>query len=559
MMSDKKQPQKANYSYEEMMRRLRNSSGSSSTSEETVVDQASGLVQVKRRRRKRKGTKIGQGEVPRWIRYTRFGFLIGLVALAITALICYKILEAAVRSEQFRIAYGERLGEILAMDEPATVGPASFHKGELHVSSLEGKNAANGFISSFKLQTAEFRLGPSSYLWGNWNVDFLVANNGKIILSNTPARSSEPTEFNSSNGSGGFFLSARPPNVIIREVSIGKVEISIEGSDTPLLKDARLALSRRGNKDAWHFRGTVFGGTIHLPGWPEMQIADLNIALHNDHLEILRGILTYDEQQPGKINVSGVFPYQRGEQAMLELVVEDFPIQPFLSGAWQSMLAGTWSSNKISSSWRSGRAEETWQASGNITSNNLRLGQWPLLQNLENIAHELMVRPMEFQKTELHLDYSTQGALATDLTANTRDGVRLTGGFSIDPDGKHSGNFRLGIPIVRMNRTIPENFTTYPDGIAWTDFMLGGDIDQPIENLSPLIQEQQTPIDVIPDSLPTSVPPQTPPQPPIPQPAQPQPADQDEPITPAAPETSEQQNELDEESMERLFETLTRE
>lgn len=496
---------KQQYSYQEMVDRLReNRPASSVKSEEREVDPETGKVTVRRQKRRRTGkTKSGLMRDPRWIRFFARLTYVGIPVLLLLLVVTYFVVAASTGSGRFQEGVSRALIRDLGL-ESASLKDSKLRGLSLMVgqASLQGKGGS--MIRSADLQEVEMRLSPRSFLGGSWKVEACAVGSLKLSLG-APSESPVAARDAARPVAAGFLLADEPSGIHFSDVTVAQAEIlfGVPANATPAARDAlpglrkvRANLLERVTEDgsSSYYSLQVGGGrdgSLTLPGWPVLRIETLNAEMREDATTLTRSVFRFANPVETKllnspigfIEAKGTIPHAAGATAELTLTLRDVPIADLLSKNISRYFTGILSADGIRLTWRTSDPSNTWTLEGPITMRRGQFRELEILSGLANItAGELA--GLDFDECTAVLNMTPDGTRVSEIQARGIGRAYVTGEMRVAANGKLDGQVQLGISMDSLLENSPSFFKPGDQSAAWVSVILSGTTTNPKEDLS---------------------------------------------------------------------------
>ena len=363
-------PEKANYSYEEMMERLRleRSKGAprvheemparttggeegSSTSQPVrieVVEDEEGNRQVMevRRRRKRRSHQPKKVQEER-IKKIRKALVFGGIPLLLVVIVGIALLYKRVSGESFRVGASSRISEIVGAD----VEFGRFRLRGMDLSSRKAvvKGAPTGLLREAEVMTIKSRIRFSSMLNSNWDLGMVQAADGQLRFG--PVGSGRPDV-----GIGGVSMADEAPSppplvqaglgldkspklVDVRGMRIASADLYWDGrvpSSDPVISDASLSTGELAGPTT---RLSLRGGKLAVPGWPQFGIESLSGDIGSDgNYKIVRSVLLHVDD--GRVTITGDLSLRGAGDFRLAGEFSDVSLRELVHPHWADKLGG---------------------------------------------------------------------------------------------------------------------------------------------------------------------------------------------------------------------------
>lgn len=310
----------------------------------------------------------------------------------------------------------------------------------------------------------------------------------RLELSFSPERKSgpeaNPTERGGSHGTSGAALPGwlknyLPDRVEIDEIAVATTRISVKKAEGEvfLLSGARAVLAPDFGTGFWTIDGQ--GGTIRLPGQPEIALKDLGLRWKERDLFIDRCALGIFKE--GHVDGKGEIGFEDPGRFDLELEISAIDIDELVQGEWRDRLAGT-----VHGPVRITGAPGALVYEGTMNVSDGRIEAMPVLKRIAQYT-----RSERFERLVLNqakVDFKREGdRLELRNLAVQSDGlVRVEGEADLVGD-QLTGAFQVGVTPGTM-RWIPGAerlvFTVERDGFLWAPMKLAGTLAEPREDLS---------------------------------------------------------------------------
>jgi hypothetical protein len=270
-----------------------------------------------------------------------------------------------------------------------------------------------------------------------------------------------------------------PLNLDIRETDIARTDI-FWGATPDSVGGLKEVQSRFFPKD----HGLeIFGrgGTFHQTGWPDLDVAELQIDWAKFKLVVKSAFLSIG--QPKNISVTGLFEFGEHGSMKLHLSSKQAPAEPFIKGFWRGRFEGVIDSE--SDLEKQFVPDARVNASGELNFSRAAVHD---VQALKQIA--VVTRHPQFEKPKidiLRFRYRLSGDRleVSNFEGEIRGLLRLEGEFSID-HGEIDGRFKVGAApevIDALPGAREKVFTESHDGYLWTTLRLSGLAKHPREDL----------------------------------------------------------------------------
>ena len=496
MNPDERQPAKSNYSHKEMLDKLsageKENSGDRSVSVELVKDldgqQVIKEVRKRRKRRTRQPKKIRERRIKLLKRIAVVGSI--TVVLLLTGL--YTLMLFGIRGQRFRSSVGERVSELV----DTGIGFGSFRLSGLN---LDNSKAVIGDIPGTLFHGAEVtylktRVNPWTVFSRDWHLGPVHAAKGSFRFG-VPDLNVDPAGIGGGATTGrrlmtlaGLGLDYDPGMINCSGIRIADCSLywEEEGLDNePFIGGSAANIS---DMIDGTFMLRFRGGDFKVPGWPSLEIENLEGLVQNGNYKVRESTLVHGEK--GSVALSGFV--NAGAKGDFHLVAPftDLSISDNVHAFWQDKLRGN-INGKIEVA--GSLAEKgSLLAEGSFSSNNLVLSNHAILQRLAIGLGEALLARIDFHSVEGRLR-RTSGALEIyELRAENPALFRLRGGITVHADGRLGGLLDVGIPgafLQRMGINKPSIFSEEVQGFAWTKVKLGGFIDAPEEDLTRRIEK----------------------------------------------------------------------
>ena len=496
---------KQQYSYQEMVDRLReNRPQSSVRSEEREVDPETGKVTVRRQKRRRTGkSKSGLMRDPRWVRlFTRLTY-VGVPVLLVLLVVTYFVVAASTGTGRFQEGVGRTLARDLGL-ESAALKDTKLRGLSLLIgqASLQGKTGS--MIRTADLQEVEMRLSPRCFLGGSWTVGACAVGSLKLSLG-APAESAIAAHPSARPVAAGFLLADEPSGIHFSDVTVAQAEIlfGVPANATPAARDAlpgfrkvRANLLERISDDgsSSYYSLQVGGGrdgSLTLPGWPVLRIETLNAEMRGDATTLTRSVFRFADPVETKllnspigfVEAKGTIPHAAGNTAELALTLRDVPLADILSKNISRYFSGILSADGIRLTWRTSDPSNTWTLEGPVT---LRRGQFRELEILTGLANITAgeLAGLDFDECTAVLNMTPDGTRISEIRARGIGRAFVTGELRVAANGKLDGQFQLGISLDSLMEDAPPFFKPGEQSAAWASVVLSGTTTNPKEDLS---------------------------------------------------------------------------
>ena len=508
-------PEKPNYSYEEMMERLRleRSKGAprvqeeipartgggeegSSTSQPVrieVVEDDDGNRQVVevRRRRKRRSHQPKKVKEER-IKKIRKALVFGGIPLLLAVLAGIALMYKRVGGESFRVGASTRISELVG----AEVEFGRFQLRGFDLSSRKAvvKGASGGLLREAEVVTLKSRIRFSSMLSSDWDLGVVQAADGQLRFG--PAGSGQ-----SDVGIGGLSMAdeTRGPAPLVRAglgldkspkiidvhgTRIASTDLYWDGrlpSSDPVISDTALSTGELAGPTT---RLSLRGGKLAVPGWPEFGIESISGDIDGDgNYKIVRSILLHIDD--GRVSVTGDLSLRGAGDFRLLGDFSDVSLRELAHPHWADKLGGE-IDGKIDISGSLARPGSM-SAEGQFTSGDLVLSNNRMLKHLSIAMSESLLARVEFRTFSARFRRSADKLELFDIEGEHPSLLRLRGGCTMHADGQIEGVFQVGMPapmVSKIDGGKPAFFGVPDDGYVWTTVKLGGLIDDPREDLS---------------------------------------------------------------------------
>lgn len=224
------------------------------------------------------------------------------------------------------------------------------------------------------------------------------------------------------------------------------------------------------------------GGTFHQAGWPDVDVAELQIDWANPKLVVKSAFLSLG--QPKNLSVTGKFEFGQHGSMNLHLSSKQAPAQPFVTGYWKGKFEGVIDSESdLEKQFESGAKVA---ANGQLNFSRVAVHD---VQALNQIA--VVTRHPQFEKPKidiLRFGYRLNGDRLeiSNFEAEIHGLCRFEGEFSIE-HGEIDGRFKVGAArdvVEAIPGAREKVFTESRGEYLWTTLRLTGPPSHPREDLS---------------------------------------------------------------------------
>jgi hypothetical protein len=224
------------------------------------------------------------------------------------------------------------------------------------------------------------------------------------------------------------------------------------------------------------------GGTFHQTGWPELEVAELQLDWADAKLVVKSAFLSLG--QPKNLSVTGRFQFGQHGSMKLHLSSKQAPAERFVTGYWKGKFEGVIDSESD--------LEKQFEADAKVAANgqlNFSRAAVHDVQALKQVA--LVTRHPQFEKPKIdifrfHYRLNGDRFQISNFEAEIRGLCRFEGEFSID-HGNIDGNFKVGAAsdvVEAIPGAREKVFTEMRGDYLWTTLRLTGPASHPREDLS---------------------------------------------------------------------------
>jgi hypothetical protein len=224
------------------------------------------------------------------------------------------------------------------------------------------------------------------------------------------------------------------------------------------------------------------GGTFHQTGWPQLEVAELQLDWANPKLMVKSAFLSL--VQPKNLSVTGRFEFGQHGSMQLHLSAKQAPAEPFITGYWKGKFEGFIDSE--SDLEKQFESDAKMAADGQLNFSRAAVHD---VQALKQVA--LVTRHPQFEKPKidiLRFRYRLNGDRfeISNFEAEIRGLCRFEGQFSIE-HGEIDGRFKVGAApdvVEAIPGAREKVFTESHGDYLWTTLRLTGPSNHPREDLS---------------------------------------------------------------------------
>ena len=496
MNSGERQPAKSNYSHKEMLDKLRTteeeSSGKHAVNVELIEDQEGQQiikeVRKRRKRRSRQPKKIRE----RRIKLLKRTALIGSISLVLLLAGLYTLMIFGIRGQRFRSSIGERVSELVE----AGVGFGSFRLSGFNLDNSKAviEDIPGSLFHGAELTYLKSRVNPWTLFSRDWHLGPVHAAKGSFRFG-APVLEAEHAGIGGWEPTGrrlmtlaGLGLDAAPGMINCNGIRIA--DCSLYWEEEGLDNDPFIGASVANISDmiGGAFRLRFKGGNLKVPGWPSLEIENLEGLVQNGNYKIRESALVHGEK--GSVAMSGFVNAGAEGDFRLFAPFAGLSLSDNVHAFWQDKLRGN-IDGKIEVTGSLAK-KGAWRAEGSFSSNNLVLSNHAILQRLAIGLGEALLARIDFHSVEGRLRRTADALEIYDIRAENPALFRLRGTMTIHSEGRLGGLLDVGVPgafLQRMGINKPSIFSEEVQGFVWTKVKLGGFIDAPEEDLTERLEK----------------------------------------------------------------------
>jgi hypothetical protein len=470
----KQQSDPQSYSVDEMMERLRDG-------ERAKEEQAPGELvtrpdgtQVMRVRKRKRRTEQPEKAAPEKKRHRPIAALLVLsVVLVLAAGVGVVVLMARYNSASFHDelerALGESAGAKTALEGMSVTPLAARAK------TLRLDWGADRSMKSLSLAGLNADLSLGGFIFGEWDGQDVVVDSGELVIGGTGSgrvdRVSVPGPFAFSGYRCDFM------NIILGD----------QGQGT-LFKNTELSM-RSG--PAGETQLILRNGEALLTGWKPLSI-DTGMA------ELIDGGLKFvslrmkPKEGSGEITLTSQEILREGEDVMLSVKLEEFPLSTFMGRELGALLDGVISCENGTLGFEGaslGASELRVEFSGK----SAYLHRIPFLNILRTQLGDSEFEKPYFKSVQGTFVQGRNGTRIQNLELTIPYLMAVRGYIEVDPAGALGGRLAVGIGeskiITFTNRKRSAVFSDPQEGFCWVTINLSGTVEDPMDDLQALLQK----------------------------------------------------------------------
>jgi hypothetical protein len=372
-------------------------------------------------------------------------------------------------SDRFRVMIGQRASEALDMD--GSFGVFRWEDTSAHVEGFSGRGFEGAAFSELRAEGLRAEVNLEAARDGVWEIRRLEANRLYIDTSEgrLPAKPG-PTGGHAgpAGDSDGWLASLLPDRVAVREILVH--DLVVDGPQATAHGVRVLAEFDAGNAADI----TASGGTLHMPGLPEVRLGGLGARVAPGRVYINDMSGTFAEA--ASLEVSGDLVPGRPAELDLAIEFDHLGAAEVLPEDWAKRITGQLQ-GRIEVRGRPG-TPGAYHESGTVTLTGGVIEALPVLDEIAKYTRTENFRRLVLSKAEIEFNRHNGALDLPSVNLESTGLTRVTGSMRV-VDGVADGTFEVGVTPGAL-RWVPSAeqrvFTREADGFRWTTVRVWGPV-----------------------------------------------------------------------------------
>ena len=468
---------KENYSYDEMMSRLRSGRGSGSSSGARRKRRSGDLPQSGRKSGPSKQDLayggLGLSKRGMWI----VASLLLVFLLGVGGFFGYHWLTRfRLEGNGFQVNVGRRLSEIFNRQ----VTLARFRQGpvrDLSNAEVSMDGRFGDLMERATFHDVNLILSPAAWVGGDWDITTLRMREGLIQLN--PGRTldagmrSQPVQRSAEPAGSGWGVSSTPTAISVETGIFDELTLKWPG---PLGKPESLSkLSGSFRFGTGALETEIKEGTLDTEAWPPFAVKWIKSRLVGTNLEITEARLALSEKSQARLR--GQASLVPDGSLSLHGDLDPVQVKDLIPSGWGQRVLGMFSSPTFTweSKFQSGAPAEL---KGPFLVQGLALRNMPFLDKFAALVQQPDYQLLEFPEVKGDFSWSPDRTLITGLKGERPGLVRISGDLEVSSSGLVKGNVRLevsALQLVGLKGGRPAHFSpAAEEGWSVIEFELNG-------------------------------------------------------------------------------------
>ncbi len=376
------------------------------------------------------------------------------------------------RSEGFRKLVAAKTGQALKAD--ASYQPFDWAGSSVFSQSLTARGESGTPIESFDAEQVRANVDWKAIFHGAWRVDRI-----DIVRLDLKIRSAMQQA--ATAGEPGPTPEPQPPKRGLLPNRFELDRVDVQNANVAIGAQANIrgaALKVRPEGSGWVFDGS--GGKLDLVSRQPLDIGSFRVRLQ-------QGVVYLTDSEfhlgaSGNLKASGEIG---GPDAPYDVSLEwqNVDSADALDAAWKNRVNGVLS-GKARSLGRAGKPPLT---TGNFQLIDGLLTGLPVQKEIAQFTRSPQFERMPLQLVSGDFTYDGTATTVKNFVAESQGLLRLEGNFRIGAGGSLEGSFRVGVTAQSL-QWLPGSqekvFTVSENGYLWTTVKIGGNLQNPTEDLS---------------------------------------------------------------------------